>query len=67
MLPLQTTHYDVKIQNNFATMTSTQIYNNPFSKALEVHYSVPTDPNFVFSDLKIYYQDIVVEGIVKEK
>lgn len=48
-------------------MTSTQIYKNPFSKALEVHYSVPTDPNFVFSDLKIYYQDIVVEGIVKEK
>ena len=48
-------------------MTSTQIYKNPFSKALEVHYSVPTDSNFVFSDLKIYYQDIVVEGIVKEK
>lgn len=32
-----------------------------------MHYSIPTDPNFVISSLKVYYQDVVVEGIVKEK
>lgn len=67
MLPLQTTHYNVRIQNNFAEITSTQIYRNPFQKALEVHYSIPTDPNFVISDIKVYYQNVVVEGLVKEK
>lgn len=67
MLPIQSTHYDVRIQNNFAEITSTQIYKNPFTRNLEVHYSVPTDPNFVISELKVYYKDFVVEGIVKEK
>jgi hypothetical protein len=67
MLPMQSTHYDVRIQNNFAEITSTQIYRNPYAKPLEVHYSIPTDPNFVISDLKVYYQNIVVEGLVKEK
>lgn len=67
MLPLQTTHYDVKIQNNFAEITSTQTYRNPFSKPLEVHYSIPTDPNFTISDLKVIYQNVIVEGVVKEK
>ncbi len=34
MLPIQSTHYDVRIQNNFAEITSTQIYKNPFTKNL---------------------------------
>lgn len=34
MLPLASTHYDVRIQNDFAEITSTQTYRNPFEKSL---------------------------------
>ena len=48
-------------------MKTIQQYNNPFKRALEVHYSVPSDPDFCFSNLTVRYQDIVVEGVIKEK
>ena len=28
---------------------------------------MPTDPSFVISDLSVYYQGLVVSGVVKEK
>ena len=67
LLPIQSTHYMAKISNNFCEMRSTQTYHNPFELPLEVHYSIPTDPNFCFSGLTVYYQDAIVEGTVKEK
>jgi hypothetical protein len=67
MLPLHSTHYSVAVCNNFASIKSTQIYRNPFLKALEIHYSVPTDPSFIITELKVFYKDAVVQGLVKEK
>ena len=61
------THYRVAICNNFAEIKCVQEYYNPFKKNLEVHYSLPTDPDFVVSDLTVYYQGLVVSGLVKEK
>jgi hypothetical protein len=57
----------VNVSNNFAEMKSIQNYHNPFDKVLEVHYSVPTDPDFCFSNLTVSYGGVIVEGVVKEK
>ena len=66
-MPIQATHYDATISNNFCELKSIQVYHNPFEKPLEVHYSIPTDPDFCLSRLTVFYQDLIVEGFVKEK
>jgi len=66
-IPIMKNHYGVTIRNNFAEITNTQIYQNPFQKPLEIHYSIPTDPGFCLTNLTVYYDNAVVEGVIKEK
>lgn len=44
-----------------------QVYTNPFGKALEIHYAVPTDPAFTVTGLEVFYQEVEVVGTVVEK
>ena len=34
---------------------------------MEIHYSIPTDPNFCITKVQAVYQDTVVEGVIKQK
>lgn len=67
MIPIISNKYFVNIKNNFAEIKSSQVYRNPFKKPLEIHYSVPTDPNFCISRVVAIYDNVTVEGVIKEK
>ena len=66
-LPILRNHYFINIKNNFAEIKSSQVYTNPFKRPLEIHYSIPTDPNFALTKLVAVYKDLTVEGVIKEK
>ena len=65
MVPIISNRYFINIKNNFAEIKSSQIYKNPFKKPLEIHYSIPTDPNFCISRVTATYDKVVVEGLIK--
>lgn len=66
-MPIISNKYFVNVKNNFAEIKSSQVYKNPFKKPLEIHYSIPTDPNFCISKVTATYDNVVVEGQIKEK
>ena len=66
-LPIVSNKYFVDIKNNFAEIKSIQTYRNPFERPLEIHYSIPTDPNFCITRVVAIYQDLTVEGVIKDK
>lgn len=66
-MPVISNKYFVSIKNNFAEIKSVQVYQNPFQKPLEIHYSIPTDPNFCLTRVVGIYDSVTVEGIIKEK
>ena len=65
MIPIITNKYFVNIKNNFCEVKSSQVYQNPFKKPLEIHYSVPTDPNFCITRVTAVYDNVTVEGLIK--
>jgi hypothetical protein len=67
LLPIIFNKYQVSIKNKFAEIKSIQIYKNPFTKPLEIHYAVPTDPTFALTKLEVQYQNMIIEGLVKER
>lgn len=67
LLPIISNKYVVSIKNKFAEIKSIQVYKNPFTHPLEIHYAVPTDPNFTMTKLEVKYQEITIEGYVKER
>jgi hypothetical protein len=67
LIPILSNKYYIDIKNNFAEIKSVQTYKNPFQKPLEIHYSIPTDPNFALTRLVAIYSSITVEGLVKER
>ena len=66
-VPIVSNRYFVNIKNNFAEVKSSQVYKNPFKKPLEVHYSIPTDPDFCITRVTATYDNAEIEGIIKEK
>jgi hypothetical protein len=66
-VPIISNKYFINIKNNFAEIKSVQVYRNPFQKQLEIHYSIPTDPNFALTRLVAVYSNITIEGVVKER
>lgn len=67
MIPIVSNKYFVNIKNNYAEIKSSQVYKNPFKKPLEIHYSIPTDPLFCITRVVAVYDNVTVEGVVKEK
>ena len=67
LVPIISNKYFVNIKNNFAEIKSVQVYKNPFQRQLEIHYSIPTDPNFALTRLVGVYSNITIEGVVKER
>lgn len=67
LIPIISNKYFVNIKNNFAEIKSVQTYRNPFQRQLEIHYSVPTDPNFALTGLVAVYSNVTIEGVVKER
>ena len=66
-MPIISNKYFVNIKNNFAEIKSVQVYKNPFKRNLEIHYSVPTDPNFCLTRVVGIFDGVTVEGFIKEK
>jgi hypothetical protein len=66
-VPVISNKYFVNIKNNFAEIKSVQTYRNPFKRALEIHYSIPTDPNFCIARVVAVYDALTVEGVVQER
>lgn len=67
MIPIISNRYFVNIKNNFAEIKSSQVYKNPFTKPLEIHYSIPTDPDFCITRVVAIYDNLTVEGAIKER
>jgi hypothetical protein len=67
MVPILSNKYFVNVKNNFAEIKSVQVYKNPFQKQIEIHYSIPTDPNFCITRVVAVYDNVTVEGFVKER
>lgn len=57
----------VSVKNKFAEIKSIQVYKNLFSRPLEIHYAIPTDPSYALTKLQIHYQGVTIEGCVKER
>jgi hypothetical protein len=62
LLPIISNKYEVVIKNKFAEIKSIQLYKNPFSKPLEIHYAIPVDPTYALTKLEVQYRDVVIEG-----
>ena len=67
LVPAIKNRYEVSVMNNFAEIKSVQIYKNPFKRNLEVHYSIPTDPNFCITRVVAVYDTVTVEGVILER
>lgn len=67
MIPIISNQYFVNIKNNFAEIKSSQVYKNPFQKPLEIHYSIPTDPDFCLTRVVAVYDQLTVQGTIKER
>ena len=67
LVPAIKNRYEVNIKNNFAEVKSVQVYKNPFKRSLEIHYSIPTDPNFCITRVIAVYDSVNVEGVIQER
>lgn len=67
LLPIISNKYVISVKNKFAEIRSIQVYKNPFSRPLEIHFAVPTDPTYALTKLEVKYQDVIIEGCVKER
>lgn len=67
LVPVIKNRYEINIKNNFAEIKSVQVYKNPFKRNLEIHYSIPTDPNFCITRVVAVYDSVTVEGVIQEK
>lgn len=67
LVPAVRNRYEVSLKNNFAEVKSVQVYRNPFQRSLEIHYSIPTDPNFCIARVVAVYDSVTVEGVIQER
>lgn len=67
MVPLKTIHYDLEIVNSLVHITLEQQYENPSSRFLNIYYSFPIKPDSALYKFVAEYNNVVVEGVVKEK
>lgn len=67
MVPLRNIDYTLEIVNSLIKITLAQKYYNPSNKYLEVEYSFPINPNSCIYQFSAEFDDVKIEGIVKEK
>ena len=67
MVPLKTIDYNLEIVNSLVHVTLEQEYENPSNHYLGVYYSFPMKPQYNLYKFQAIFENIVVEGVIKEK
>jgi hypothetical protein len=67
MVPLKNIDYQLEIVNSLANITLQQRYHNPTGQYLEVDYSFPISPEASIYQFVAEFNNVTIQGIVKEK